>query len=107
MLPLTSERILLIALFFALLLPSLLPHMHVRYYYPSEALAILYGISRPNRLHIPLMVIFASAASYLPFLFGHAPIDLRLASLVMFSALLLTARDLFLLPPPESAGVQP
>ncbi len=105
--PLTSERILLIALFFALLLPSLLPHMHERYFYPADALAILYGFSRPKRLHIPLMVIFASTASYLPFLFGHAPIDLRLASLVMFSALLLTARDLFLLPPPESAGVQP
>ena len=101
--PLTAERIVLTALFFALLMPSLLPHMHERYFYLADCLAILYGICRPRKSYLSLMILFASTASYLPFLFGHAPIDLRLASVVMIAALVLVSRELFLSPKTSKA----
>ena len=91
------EGITLVAagLFFALLLPYLLPHMHERYFFLADILAVIYAFIRPKRFYIPVMVGFASFAGYLPFLFGHQPIDLKFAAILMGIALLIVAYDLF------------
>lgn len=91
----TGASVVTVALFFALLLPYLLPHMHERYFYVADVLALCYAFCRPKRFYLPVLVVFASTACYLPFLFGHFPIDLRFAALVMTAALLIVTYDLF------------
>lgn len=83
-----------IALFFAILVPFLLPHMHERYFYVADVLALFYAFCRPKRFYVAVLVEFASLAAYLPFLFGHYPIDLKFAAVAMFAALVLVAADL-------------
>lgn len=82
------------ALFYALLLPFLLPHMHERYFYVADILALVYAFYCPRRFYVAVLVEFASLAAYLPFLFGHSPIDLKLAAAAMFIALVLVTMDL-------------
>lgn len=93
--PVTKESILRVALFFALLLPYFLPHMHERYFYLADILAILYAFYRPRRFYLPVLVVGASLAAYIPFLFGGEPFSLRLASILMLLALLQVGVDLF------------
>ena len=92
---LEGTALLTAGLFFALLLPYLLPHMHERYFFLADILALIYAFFRPKRFYIPIMVVFSSFAGYLPFLFGHRPIDLTLAAILMGAALLIVTYDLF------------
>ena len=92
---LTRRLMVSVALFFAILLPYFLPHMHERYFYVADILAIIYAVLYPRRFYLPLLVVGASTAAYLPFLFGHEPFDLRIASLFMLLALILVGIHLF------------
>lgn len=91
---LNRDAILSIALFFALLLPFLLPHMHERYFYVADVFALIYAIYRPKKCYIAVMIIFASLCSYFPFLYGITPIPLNLAAIVMLLGLVLLSIDL-------------
>lgn len=93
--PVTKTEIVRVALFFALLLPYFLPHMHERYFYVADILAILYAFACPQRFYLPILVGGASLAAYIPFLFGTEPFSLRLASILMLLALLQVGVDLF------------
>ncbi len=93
--PLTRGNLLLAALYFSLLLPYLMPHMHERYFFLADVLALLYACWRPRRFYLPLLVGFSSLAGYFPFLFGQSPIDLRLAVLGITVALGICIRDLY------------
>ncbi len=92
---LTRGNLLLAALYFSLLLPYLMPHMHERYFFLADVLALLYACWRPRRFYLSLLVGFSSLAGYLPFLFGQSPIDLRFAALGITVALGICIRDLY------------
>lgn len=92
---LSDDVLLTAALAFLLAIPFFLPHMHERYFFPADLFAILYALNRPKRFLVPLLVIGASTASYLPFLFGESPVELTTAAVLMGTALILVLWDLY------------
>lgn len=89
------DKLLLAAFYFSLLLPFLLPRMHERYFYLADVLSLVVAFCRPKRFYLPILVVTASFAGYIPFLFGGEPISLNLASCFMGVALVISGYDLF------------
>ncbi|TCO50639.1 glycosyltransferase 87 family protein [Actinocrispum wychmicini] len=66
---LTVSRVVLLGCVFAILIPFFLPAMHERYFYLADVLSVIVAFYHPRRLWpVPVLVQFASAFSYLPFL---------------------------------------
>ena len=85
-----------LALAFALLVPFTLPHMHERYFFAADCIAIVYGFYFPRRFYVPLAVVTASLFSYFPFLFNEMTvIKLPYLALLLAGALLIVLVDLF------------
>lgn len=93
--PCTGRFLVTAALWFALVIPFLLPHMHDRYFYLADVLAIVYAFYRPKRFYLPLLVIAASGYHYLWYLFLQRPFGQFISLPVMAAALLLVGYDLF------------
>ena len=64
----TKEFIVQMALFFAILTPFFLPHMHERYGCLADILAILYAMMNWKRFYIPLVQILMSFTCYMAYL---------------------------------------
>lgn len=64
----TSEFIVQMALFFAILTPYFLPHMHERYGCLADILAILYAMMNWRRFYIPIVQILISFTCYMAYL---------------------------------------
>lgn len=64
----TNEFIVQMALFFAILTPWFLPHMHERYGCVADILAILYAMMNTKKFYFPLVQILVSFNSYMAYL---------------------------------------
>ncbi len=64
----TNEFIVQMALFFAILTPYFLPHMHERYGCLADILAVLYAMMNRKRFYIPLVQILISFNCYMAYL---------------------------------------
>lgn len=64
----TNEFIVQMALFFAILTPWFLPHMHERYGCVADILAIIYAMMNVKRFYAPLVQILVSFNSYMAYL---------------------------------------
>lgn len=64
----TNEFIVEMALFFAILTPFFLPHMHERYGCVADILAIIYAMMNVKRFYVPLVQILMSFNSYMAYL---------------------------------------
>lgn len=64
----TSEFIVQMALFFAILTPWFLPHMHERYGCVADILAIIYAMMNRKKFYFPLVQILVSFNSYMAYL---------------------------------------
>lgn len=64
----TNEFIVQMALFFAILTPYFLPHMHERYGCLADILAVLYAMMNWKRFYIPLVQILMSFTCYMAYL---------------------------------------
>ncbi|MCR5656864.1 MAG: hypothetical protein K6G06_05310 [Butyrivibrio sp.] len=73
-----------------------LPHMHDRYGYLIDILAIIYACIRPKR--IPLMCAFfvVSILTFIPYLTAVRPFSLQTVAVVMTMLIAVVARDLYL-----------
>ena len=80
----------LMGLFFVLLCPFVLPHMHDRYFYSADVLSIVYAFQRPSRWFLPIAVVSASVICYIPFLWGETPLPISFAAALMAGALAVT-----------------
>lgn len=83
---LNAELVGLSALIFVLIIPYTLPHMHERYFYLADLLAVMYAFWFSKRWYIPVIVAASSFLCYLPFLFGNGyapPFELQWLSLAM------------------------
>ena len=82
------------ALFFAIFLPFVMPKIHERYFYLADMLSVLYAMERSDRRFVPVLVVTASAMSYVPYLMRQRPIDERWLALMMLAALAVVSHDL-------------
>ena len=64
----TNEFIVQMALFFAILTPWFLPHMHERYGCVADILAIIYAMMNTKKFYFPLVQILVSINSYMAYL---------------------------------------
>ena len=64
----TNEFIVQMALFFAILTPWFLPHMHERYGCVADILAIIYAMMNRKKFYFPLVQILVSFTSYMAYL---------------------------------------
>lgn len=64
----TKEFIVQTALFFAILTPWFLPHMHERYGCVADILALIYGMMQIKKFYIPLTQLLVSFNSYMAYL---------------------------------------
>jgi Gpi18-like mannosyltransferase len=83
-----------LSLAFTLLMPLVLPKMHDRYFTLAEMFSILYAVRYPKRWYVPVLVIFASFESYMPFLARERPVDMRIAAAMMVAAMGIVLTDI-------------
>jgi Gpi18-like mannosyltransferase len=105
---LDTRRIVLLATTFSLLVPFLLPGMHERYFMLADVFTVVAAFWLPTRLwFLPVLVQAASFASYVPYLFlarGNRPVDMRVLSVLMFAALVVTIASLLRREPSDRPG---
>ncbi|HEX8992227.1 MAG TPA: hypothetical protein VF784_11170 [Anaerolineales bacterium] len=90
---LTPPLLLKLALTSVLLVPFFLPKMHDRYFYPADALSIVYAFFFPEYFFVPLVIITSSFFAYQAHLFDLLPVPMGLLALGMFLMLILVAQD--------------
>lgn len=91
----TNDTMLLIALFFALLMPFVLPRMHERYFYCADILMILYCMRKPKQLYMGVMQWLTSLYVYVHYFFNVDFIDRSFLGIMTLANILLVARALY------------
>jgi Gpi18-like mannosyltransferase len=97
--PLTVSRVVLLGTVLVILIPYFLPAMHERYFFLADVLSVVAAFYVPRRLWpVPILVQFASAFSYVPFLAGRrgvetTVVDFWILALAMLLALVLVLRE--------------
>ncbi len=66
---LNDDIIITVALFYALMLPFVLPHMHERYYYLADIVSIVFAFWIPKKIYVSLITVGASLLSICRYLF--------------------------------------
>lgn len=90
---LTNAMLLKFALLFALLVPFLLPHMHERYFYPADVLAVVVALTCRRRWPVAVVVCGSSLLVVGRYLFGWQWMDPAYAAVPMLLAVLFTLAD--------------
>ena len=88
----TNEFIVQMALFFAILTPYFLPHMHERYGCLADILAVLYAMMNWKRFYIPLVQILMSFTCYMAYL-SHLGDQEPLSETSLFEAFAVRTED--------------
>jgi len=88
---LSNETLLAASLLFVVGIPLLLPHMHDRYFFLADVLAVPFGLSRLRRMPVPVLIQFASLLGYHAYLLQRylLPMKYGAAALVLAAALLI------------------
>lgn len=106
---LTNEILLSVALFFALLLPFILPHMHERYNYVADILSVVFAFYFPKKFYISVVIELSSAYAVCHNLFNTDFFSVQLLSVIMLGILILVTRHVVQLidkNPERKAGVR-
>jgi Gpi18-like mannosyltransferase len=75
---LTDRRLVLVAFGSLILMPSVLPNMHERYFFAADVFAIVLAFAYPRLLWVPVVVGGTSLLAYWRYLFGYALVPLEL-----------------------------
>lgn len=92
---LTNNIIITLALFSVAITIYLLPHMHERYGFIIDLLAIIYVIMRPKRFWILLGFTIVSICSYMPFLVGKDIISMSTLAIILLGLIGYVGYDLY------------
>lgn len=93
-----------LALLAVLFPPFLLPGMHERYFFAADVLALVYAFAVPRGWRTALLIQFASAFTYLPYLFDQEPVPRPLLAVVMAVAIGLVGNRLMQASKPSQRG---
>lgn len=91
----THNFIITLALFSVAVTIYLLPHMHERYGFIIDLLAIIYVILRPKKFWILLGFTIVSICSYMPFLVGKDIISMPVLAIILLGLIGFTGYDLY------------
>jgi Gpi18-like mannosyltransferase len=85
-----GTRFVILFFFFTLVIPFLLPKMHVRYFFAAEVASIIFAVLFPRRWWITLIIILPGCATYFNYLFANTTDLFYLAIIMLFGVLLVT-----------------
>ncbi len=92
---LDDEAWFMATLFFAAFMPYVLPHMHERYWYFSDILALVWVFCRPKQWYVTLLLIIPSLYSVCIFVFSTDHTLLPYFALVMLAGICLVGKHLW------------
>lgn len=87
----TQGTVVSLALYFVLLVPYFLPHMHERYFYPADVLSVAFAFCYPKKFYVPVVTGLCSAYAVCHNLFEFHFIDVRILSVLMLLMLIAVA----------------
>ena len=87
----TQGTVVSLALYFVLLVPYFLPHMHERYFYPADVFAVAFAFYFPEKAYLPVVTGLCSAYAVCHNLFEFHFIDVRILSVLMLLMLIAVA----------------
>lgn len=87
----TQGTVVSLALYFVLLVPYFLPHMHERYFYPADVLSVAYAFFYPKKFYVPVVTGLCSAYAVCHNLFDFHFIDVRFLSFLMLIVMISVA----------------
>ena len=91
---LTNELLLSLALFFALFVPFVLPHMHERYYFVADILSVIFAFYFPKKLYIAVVTELASTYAVCHNLFNTTFFSVQLLGVIMLLVIVLLGKHL-------------
>ena len=91
----TNRIAISLSLFSVALVVYTLPHMHDRYGFLVDMLAILYGVVNPRKLLYTCGFLLVSLVSYVPYLIGIHTIPIAYVAVGLLALILLVGRDLY------------
>jgi hypothetical protein len=94
------------ALIFAAAIPLLLPHMHERYYFMADVMAVIYACISPRRFFLPIFVVTASFGGYYAYFSSKYIFDMRIGTVLLILTVLVLLFDLWRHTHGSPAGVQ-
>lgn len=92
---LTQDMMVTLALFSVALIVYTLPHMHDRYGFLVDLLAVVYGVSRAERFPIVCGFSLVSVLSFMPYLIAVHLIPIQYVAIGLLGLILLVGRDLY------------
>ena len=84
----TRKDLVQFAFILFLLVPTFLPAMHERYYYPAEIFSIIYAFSFPKYFYIPIALEGISTLSYINAIFYHSIVPIPILAIATVILLL-------------------
>ncbi len=93
---LTGEMMLTLALFTVAVTVYSLPHMHERYGFLTDLLAILYGMLNVRKLPAACGFILVSVISYMPYLIAVHMVPVQYAAIALLGLIVYVGWDLYL-----------
>ena len=91
-----KENIIAFGLVSVLIATFFLPHMHDRYLYMGDILAILYLFYEKNKVYIPITIELISLNTYSRYLFANNGISIQIVSLLFFVVLVILLKELYI-----------
>jgi Gpi18-like mannosyltransferase len=85
----TPELFIALALFYALFVPYILPHMHERYNYLADILSVIYAFYFPRKYYVPVVTVLASTYAVCHNLFNTDFFSIQLLGVIMLGILIL------------------
>lgn len=91
----TADLLVTVALLSTALTVFCLPHMHERYGFIIDILAVLYGVLRVKRLPLTIGFTMTSFISYMPFMAGGEIMPIQYIAVVQFVLIVFVGYDLY------------
>jgi Gpi18-like mannosyltransferase len=90
----TNEVLVSLALFFALFVPFILPHMHERYYFLADILSVIFAFYFPKKFYVPIITVLSSTYAVCHNLFNTDFFSVQLLGVIMLLVLISVAKHL-------------
>lgn len=92
---LTNDLMVTLALFSVAIIVYTLPHMHDRYGFLIDLLAILYAVLRPKRLPVMVGFMLVSILTFMPYLVAVHIFDIKIVAIALLGLITYVGYDLY------------